>query len=103
MMVITMSISISVMPRWARLSMRAASPLLVVPTDDVGIIPFSTGLPIRARRNDVGFVAMIAGKFVEIRMVPGIVRYVLRQVVPAPPIHFLVFPPHAAQPHFRSG
>src|SRR6266852_3686126 len=100
MMVITMSISISVMPRWARLSTRAASPLLVVPTDDVGIIPFSAGLAIRARRNDVGLVAVIAGKFVEIRVVPGIVRCVLRQVGSGPLIHALRFHAQCVQAHF---
>src|SRR6266446_7561555 len=93
MIVITMSISISVMPRCAR-------PLLVVPTDDVGINPFSAGLAIRARRNDVGLVAVIAGKFVEIRVVPGIVRCVLRQVGSGPLIHVLGFHAQCVETHF---
>src|SRR4051812_24427359 len=73
----TTIISISVTPRRDR-------PLFFFPTCDVGILPFTTGLPIGAVAHDVRLVAsVLAGKAIDILVAPGIFRD-LRHVRPVP-------------------
>src|SRR5713101_7384684 len=58
--------------------------LFVAPTDDVGIIPFSTRLTVGAERDHIGLVPVLARILVKVGAAPRIERDVLRQIWPGP-------------------
>src|ERR1019366_7823732 len=81
-MPVTSAISVSTIN--SSMSVMPARRLFVAPTDNVGVVPFSTGLAVGAQRNDVRLISVIAGEFVEIRMAPRVFRRVLRQIRTGP-------------------
>src|SRR5579884_2091344 len=85
--------SSSVTPAWV---------LLRFPTDNVGINSIAAGLAVRAIRDQVGLVAVLAGIFVDVRMPPWIRRDVLLHVWPLPVRHALGRGPQRLQTLLRS-
>src|ERR1051326_6887072 len=81
----TTIISSSVMPARAARAFPPV-PLLVLPTDDIGIDPFAARLAIGAEADDLRLVhAVLAGEAVDVIHVPRIFRNVFRQVRTVPP------------------
>src|SRR5579875_3429541 len=72
--VTTTIISMSVTPRFPR------RPLLIAPTDDIGIIPLPAGLAVGAQREDVRLIAVLARILIKIGAAPGIQRNILGQI-----------------------
>src|ERR1043165_3497308 len=80
----TTIISSSVVPRWVARAFRPV-PLLVLPTDDMGIDPFAARLAIGAEADDLRLVhAVLAGEAVDVIHIPRIFRNVFRQVRTVP-------------------
>src|SRR5579862_7732132 len=73
MMTSTTIISISVTPATAR---------ALFPVDDVGIHTLAAGLAVGAETDDVGFIAVLARVFVNVRVFPRVDRDVLPQIRP---------------------
>src|ERR1035438_4838192 len=102
MMVTTTSISMSVTPRWQA---KAPAPLclLVFPTDNVGGQPFPAGLPVLAVADNVRLIAVLARELVDIVVLPGIFRDILRHVRPGPLGNFLRLDAQRLQPLLGGG
>src|SRR5450759_3821801 len=68
-----------------RSRLRLGPPLLVFPTDNVGIDPFAAGLAVGSEADDLRFVGlMFAGEAVDEVAGPGILGYVLGHVGAVP-------------------
>src|ERR1700676_4576341 len=96
----TIRSSMSVTPEALDSARRGREPLFVAPTDNVGSVPFSAGLSVRAQRNQIRFVSVVTRKLVEIRVAPRIERSILRQIRAGPLIDAIRLHAQRVQPHF---
>src|SRR5580693_8172053 len=99
-MVTTISISRSVMPALPGRRRDRLERLFIAPTDDVRIQSFPARCAVSAQADDVGLVAMLPRKLVEVRTPPRIERDVLRQIGSGPLIQAFRFHAQRLQTHF---
>src|SRR5580698_4575584 len=62
---------------------------LILPADDIGIVPVPAGRAICAQADDVGFISVFARIVINIGMFPGVVLELLLEIRPLPVLHSL--------------
>src|SRR5262249_47402262 len=87
-----------VQPQWSRRG-EGAKRRKLFPVNDVRSFPLAALLGVGAKRHQV-VIAMLAGETVDVRMTPGVQRYVLPQIRTIPIFEVAGTRPEGLQPFF---